>query len=202
MFQKYFHFFKILPFILILIFGGVILNYKVISLSTQYLIFKEMKKLPRYSLILVPGAGDSVNNKFFKGRINAAVEICNSQKIKKIIVSGRNDLPGYDEPADMETALIERGISPLIIEKDYGAKRTLQSVLLAKQELKKDSVIIVSQKAHLERTLFISRANRLKAVGYIAKENYPFRYRKYRTAREVLARLKCTMDCLKIWVIG
>ncbi|MEP7169758.1 MAG: ElyC/SanA/YdcF family protein [Bacteroidota bacterium] len=161
-----------------------------------------MKKLPRYSLILIPGAGDSVNNEFFKGRINAAAEIFNSQKIKKIIVSGRNDLPGYDEPADMETALIERGISHGIIEKDYGANRTLQSVLLAKEELKKDSVIIVSQKAHLERALFISRASRLKAVGYIAKENYTVRYRKYRTVREVLARLKCTVDCLKIWVNG
>src|SRR6185436_10632389 len=101
MFLYFFRILKILLFALILVFLIVTLNYKIISISTRNLIYDDVKKLPDYSVILVPGSGDSVNNYFFKGRMNAVAEICHSKKIKKIIVSGRNDLPGYDEPGDM-----------------------------------------------------------------------------------------------------
>ena len=202
MLERFFQIFKILLFIIILIFGIVILNYKVISLSTQRLIYYDVKKLPDFSVILVPGSGDSVNNYFFKARMNAVAEIYNSQKIKKIIVSGRNDLPGYDEPADMMTALMERGISPEIIVKDYGAERTFESVVQTFSGSKEDSIIIVSQKSHLERALFIAKAKGLTAAGYVAEDN-PWRYvRKIYRYREVLARTKCTFDCVVIWVSG
>jgi len=194
-------YFKICLFISILGCGSIILNYKVISWSTQHLIYYDVKKLPGYSVILVPGAGDSVNNIFFKGRMNAVAEICNSLNIKKIIVSGRNDLPGYDEPGDMETALIERGISPGIIVKDYGAERTLESVSQIVNREIKDSVIIVTQQSHLERALFLAKANGLNAVGYAAGGNLSRYVKEIFRVKELLSRIRCTYDCLRILVI-
>ncbi|MEO5572794.1 MAG: ElyC/SanA/YdcF family protein [Bacteroidia bacterium] len=190
--------FKILLLIFISGFGIIGLNYKIISLSTHNLIYYDVDKLPYFDVVLVPGAGDSINNKTFKGRMNAVAEIYNARKITKIIASGRNDLPGYDEPGDMETALIIRGIDRNIISKDYAGKRTFKSIVKAKAVLKKDSVIIVSQKAHLERALFIAKAEGLRAVGYVARENYYVPFRRYGTIYESLARLKCDVDCLKI----
>jgi SanA protein len=188
-------------FILIVCFGSVMLNYKIISLSTQHLIYYDVKKLPGYSVVLVPGAGDSVNNVFFKGRMNAVAEIYNSLNIKKIIVSGRNDLPGYNEPGDMEIALLERGICSEIIVKDYGAERTLESVSQTVNREIKDSVIIVTQQAHLERALFLAKANGLNAVGYAA-QGIPSKYvKEIFTIREVLSRVRCTYDCLKILLV-
>jgi SanA protein len=198
--MRSFQILKLVFFSLILIVCFIILNDKIISLSTRSRIFVEIKKLPAYAVILVPGAGDSVNNYFFKGRMNAVAQIYNSKKIKKIIVSGRNDLPGYDEPASMAMALIERGVSAELIVKDYGAERTIESIEKIASENKQDSIIIVSQKAHLERALFIAKAKGLKAVGFVADDN-PWRYvRNVFRLRETFSRLKCTFECLQIWI--
>ena len=189
--------FNLALFLCILVFVFIIVNYKVITLSTKHLIFTDAKKLPDYSVTLVPGSGDSVNNVYFKERMNASAELYHLKKIEKIIVSGRDDFRNLDEPQSMKTALIERGIPSEIIIKDYGARRTINSVDQLKYQLKEDSVIIVSQKAHLERALFLSKVKGLHVAGYPAKEYLHVKYRKFYQHREVLARIKCTYDCLK-----
>ncbi|MFI5218358.1 MAG: vancomycin high temperature exclusion protein [Bacteroidia bacterium] len=193
--------FRFIKFIFVVFISCIVfifINYKIISFCTSNLIYDDVKKLPGYSVILIPGVGDSLNNYYFKGRRDAAIEIYNSGKINTIIISGRNDLKGYDEPRDMFIALQEKGISPEIIIKDYGAERTIQSIFNLKNNNFSDSIIIVSQKSHLERALFLAKANEINAVGFIAKENLPEDYKKYYLIREIVARLRCTWDVIKL----
>jgi SanA protein len=193
LFDFVYRFAKIVLLGIILILTCIIVNYKIISLSALDLICFKSNQLPDYPYVLVPGSGDSTNNYFFKGRMDAAAEIFQSKKIKKIIVSGRNDLPGYDEPADMATALIERKIPAKNIIKDYGAERTFQSIDKYNYG---DSIIIVSQKSHLERALCIAKVKGVHAAGYVAADDPSENRRKKYRNREVFARVKCTWECL------
>ncbi len=65
----------------------------------------------------------------------------------------------------------------------------------APQILGTDQFIVVSQRFHLGRALFIAAAKRIEAVGYSAAD--PPSSRLYRTARlrEVLARVRSVIDC-------
>ena len=171
------------------------LNFKIISLSTAKNIYDDINSLPDYQVMLIPGVGDSVNNYYFRGRLDAAEKIFRSKKIKTIIASGRNDLKGYDEPRDIETAMLLKNIPQEIILKDYGATRTIETILSLKK-MNLDSIIIVSQQMHLERTVFIARAAGIHSIGFVAEENLPEHYKKYYLMREIIARLRCTWDFL------
>lgn len=188
---------KIIFFILIFSLSVLFLNYKLISLNVRKLIYTELGQLPFHCNVLVPGSGDSTNNYNFRGRINAVADIYVAKKVKRIIVSGRNDLPGYDEPKDMEEALIEKGIPAQVIVKSYDAERTIETIKMMKLHYPSDSLLIVSQKAHLERALFIARIFKLRAIGFVAEDNLPEKYRNYYRLREVFARLKWIGDFIK-----
>lgn len=193
-----FRFFKFIFLVFSSCIALIFINFKMISLCTGKLIYDDVKKLPGNSIILIPGVGDSVNNYYFKGRRDAVVEIYHSKKIKTIVISGQNDLIGYDEPHDMYFALQQKGVPADIMIKDYGAARTIESILNLKNYNYNDSIIIVSQKLHLERALFLAAVNKIQAVGYIANENLPENYKKYYLTREIIARLRCTWDVIKL----
>jgi vancomycin permeability regulator SanA len=191
---------KIIFWIFISCCSITLINYKVISLYSDSFIITEVHKVPDYSTILIPGSGDSVNNYVFKGRINTTAELYHSKKINKIILSGRNDLPYYDEPANMEQALLERNVPSNIIVKNYGARRTIESIVT--DNFQSDSVIIVSEKSHLERILLISKVKGFKALGLATKTNNQEKYRCDYFMRELLARIICSYECIGIMLSG
>jgi SanA protein len=133
-------------------------------------------------------------NPYFFNRIEAAVELYKSGKIKYIIVSGDNSRKDYDEPSNMKEELIKRGVPEDVIFLDYAGFRTLDSVVRAKEIFGQDSLIVISQKFHNERAVFIAEKNGIKAYGYNAKDIV---HKDYKTKiREILARNKVFIDLL------
>ena len=57
-----------------------------------------------------------------------------------------------------------------MIVRDYAGFRTLDSVIRAKKVFNCSSLIIVSQKFHNQRAVFIARKNGIDAVGYNSKD--------------------------------
>ena len=67
----------------------------------------------------------------------------------------------------MRKALVKAGIPESAITLDYAGFRTLDSVVRAKEVFGQGSgFTIISQPFHVERALFLARANSVDAIGY------------------------------------
>ena len=130
---------------------------------------------------------------YFKYRINPAVELYRAGKIKHIIVSGDNSLKEYNEPKQMQQALIQKGVPESAITLDYAGFRTLDSVVRGKKVFGQQKFIIISQKFHIERALFIAHKYGIDAIGFAALDP-PEKYSIKTKVREVFAKTKAVID--------
>ena len=109
-------------------------------------------------------------NPYFHARMDAAAELYNAGKVERILVSGDNRKMEYNEPEAMRRALAEKGIPAEIVFLDYAGFRTFDSVVRAKEVFGQDSFIVVSQKFHNERAIFIAGKKGIEAVGFNAAD--------------------------------
>ena len=134
-------------------------------------------------------------NDFFFNRIDATVQLFKSGKIKNIIISGDNSHTNYNEPLDMKVELVRNGIPDSVIYLDYAGFRTLDAVVRAKEIFGQSSYIVISQKFHNERAVYLARKYGINAYGYNAKEVTA--YKGFKTKlRELFARDKMFLDLM------
>ena len=172
----------------------VITNFWIIN-STSKHIYSEIENLPSKDVALVLGTSKyktgGGNNLFFENRIQAATELYNAGKVKKIILSGTKDPKYYDEPSDMKKALIQNGVPESAIILDGEGFRTIDSIVNGKKI--NGSFIIITQRYHAYRALFISAHLNVNAICYEAE--FPSEDYSYTTiVREVFARPKAILD--------
>jgi SanA protein len=155
------------------------------------------RDLPPAELGLVlgcsPNLGDGRPNLFFRKRILAATELYRAGKVERLLVSGDNGRRGYDEPSAMKEALIQAGVPAAHIGRDFAGFRTLDSVLRAQQVFGARKVIIVSQRFHAERAIYLARAHGLDARGFVAGDVHGPEGAKVRL-REVFSRIAAVLD--------
>ncbi len=184
-------------FLLIGIVASIIVSNLWINNATKNLIYGNVADIPARKVGLVLGASrltkTGAPNLYFKYRIEAAYLLYKNHKIKFLLLSGDNHVKGYDEPADMKEALIALGVPDSCLFLDYAGFRTLDSVVRCEEVFGEDSVIIISQKFHNQRALFIADKNNLNAIGFNAKEVNK-KYSLKTRFRECFARVKCVLD--------
>ncbi|NBC12776.1 MAG: hypothetical protein GVY09_05425 [Gammaproteobacteria bacterium] len=132
-------------------------------------------------------------NQFYRARIEAAAALFHSGKVQGILVSGDNATRWYNEPIAMQKDLIAAGVPAQFITLDYAGFRTLDSVIRAKEVFGQQQVIIVSQRFHAERAIFLARHFGLDASALAAADPAEQSLLKVR-AREVLARVAAVLD--------
>ena len=95
----------------------------------------------------------------------------------------------------MRKELIRRGIPAEAIVNDHAGFRTLDSVLRADLVFDQKEIIIVSQRFHIQRAIFIANAHGIKATGFVAKD--PAHRSAFQRVmfREYFARCKAWLDC-------
>jgi SanA protein len=107
---------------------------------------------------LVLGAGiknNSLPSNVLQLRLDKAIEMYKSGKLKKIIVSGDNSQLYHNEPRVMKNYLLQNEIPENIIIEDFGGRRTMDSCYRVKNFFKIDQVVIISQRFHLARAQFL-----------------------------------------------
>ena len=109
-------------------------------------------------------------NRYFEYRLDAAAALWRAKKVKYFLVSGDNRSPDYDEPTAMRAGLIKRGVPASAIYRDFAGLRTLDSVLRAQSIFGQKRLIIVSQRFHLSRAIFLARETGLEACGFEARD--------------------------------
>lgn len=176
----------------------VFYNNNKMSKDAKPFIYSSVKDIPAKKVGLLLGTTKYLKGKrknyFYSYRIDAAVKLYKSKKIKKIIVSGDNSTKRYDEPTSMQEDLIKKGVAKKDIVLDYAGFRTLDSIVRAEAIFSVKDYIIISQKFHLERAIFISHKKGHKSVAFIAKDikNTPAALRM--KVREFFARAKAYID--------
>jgi SanA protein len=168
-----------------------------ISHAAKGLVYETVDSISAQKAALVLGAAKNMGNLpnlYFTYRIQAAKELYDAGKVKVFVVSGDNSRKDYNEADDMRSALIDAGVPGNIIYCDYAGLRTLDSVVRMNEIFGQDSFIVVSQKFHNERAVFLARHYGLTAYGYNAKD-LPLNRSSYRTKiREFFARVKVFID--------
>lgn len=161
-------------------------------------LYNDINKVPAKKAALVLGTAKYMigggKNYFYTYRIRAAAELFKAGKVKAIVVSGDNRTKYYNETSRMKKDLVKEGVPSRYITLDPLGIRTLDSVVRAEAIFDLKDYIIVSQKFHLERALFIAKAKGQKVIGFIAKD-IPGTAAAYRMkAREYLAGAKAFLD--------
>ena len=135
-------------------------------------------------------------NPYYRYRINAAAELYHSGKVKGLLLSGDNSRKSYNEPQTMKDDLIKLAVPESAITLDYAGFRTLDSVVRAKKVFKQENIIIVSQKFHCERALFLAKNHGIKAQAFLAEEVLLRKSRIKVRIRELFARNKALFDLI------
>lgn len=157
----------------------------------------EAAALPEMPAALVlgtaPQLADGSRNPYFDYRIGAAAKLYRQGRVRRIIVSGDNRRHGYNEPDAMAAALAAQGVPPERIHADYAGLRTLDSVIRARDIFGQTRYIVVSQRFHNERAVYLARSRGIEAYGYNARD-VGFSFGLKTRLREYLARVKMFVD--------
>lgn len=165
--------------------------------SSRGKIFITVDTTPYCPVGLVLGCGQYLangrENLYFRYRIDAAEQVYKAGKVDVLIVSGDNHRKGYDEPGDMKNALIQRGIPAENIQCDYAGFRTLDSVIRAREVFCCNKLLVISQRFHGQRAVFIGNARGIETAAFAARD--VSRRAGIKTKlRERLARVKAVLD--------
>ena len=97
----------------------------------------------------------------------------------------------------MKNALIARGVPASAIVLDYAGFRTLDSVVRAKEIFGQTRLVIISQRFHNERAIWIAEHYGVDAIGFNAKDARKTKRSLMVThVRESLSRVKMFLDLL------
>ena len=113
-------------------------------------------------------------NRSLSDRLGAAVGLWQAGKVKYLIVSGNRASDSYDEPTVMRDVLIARGVPASVIYRDFAGFRTVTSIARARDIYRQRRLIIVSQRDHISRAIFLARHMGVEAWGYDAVGGVPF----------------------------
>lgn len=130
------------------------------SWKTAPYIYDELQDLPYRQVGVVLGTAKyyrtGVINQYYRYRIRGALNAYNSGKVNYLLLSGDNALQSYNEPMTMRRDLIKGGVDPADIVLDYAGFRTLDSIVRTRKVFDTNDFIIITQRFHCERALFIA----------------------------------------------
>src|SRR4029079_16779825 len=113
-------------------------------------------------------------NPWLSDRLAAAVELWRAGEIKELNVRGQRHSDSDDEPALMRDVLVARGVPASVIYRDFAGFRTVTSIARARDIYRQQRLIVVSQRDHINRALFLARHMGVEAWGYDAVGDGPF----------------------------
>ena len=142
--------------------------------------------------ILVLGAGvraDGSPSHMLEDRLLTAIKLYENGAAPKILMSGDHGTAGYDEVNTMKDFAIEKGVPSEDIFMDHAGFSTYESIYRAKDIFEAESVIIVTQRYHLYRAIYLAESLGLKAIG-VPADLRSYTGQSYRDMREHIARAK------------
>lgn len=170
----------------------IIIPNVVILLSTKDQISSDIQNIKTSDTGIVLGAsvysGGRVS-RIVNDRIESAVRLYREGKVKHLLVTGDHRGKYYDEVSTIKLWLIKSKIPVEKIIMDDGGVSTYESIYRAARNHNIKKAIIITQRYHLPRALYIANRYGISAQGFVAdQKSYTHVFWFY--VREYLARVK------------
>lgn len=169
-----------------------------ISLYVQHSTFRQIISVDASyegesaDFILVLGCAvysDGTLSPMLRDRLDRAIELYEAGAAPVILMSGDHQTDEYNEVDPMKAYAIEKGVPEEDILTDDAGLSTYDSVYRAKYVYHGSNILIVTQRYHLYRSLYIADHLGMNAVGAACDyEIYSGQF--FRELREILARNK------------
>lgn len=184
---------KILLLVVVIIVIGILLinNRVKTKYEDKIISLDEVNKLNDVDAIVVLGA--KVNDKkqvslMLKDRLDRGIDVLNTSVSDVLLLSG-DGVNDNNEIEGMRNYTSYMHVDDNYIKEDSYGVNTSSSMYNLKDKFKYKKVIIITQKYHMYRALYIANEIGLDAYGVIAREK-EYKGQLYRDLREVMARCK------------
>ncbi len=179
---------------LLCILAGLVVPLYMIA-ATYASIYSTTDAVPGAPVAMILGASVSsagVLSPVVRERADVAVALYHAHKVEKILVTGDDGSLTYNEVYPIGKYLLFAGVPQQDIFLDYAGFDTYSSMYRARAVFGVTSLIVVSQRFHLPRALYIAHALGLAAVGVDASS--PDGQYTYNFFREIPASNKALYD--------
>lgn len=173
------------------------LNFWVMT-STGDRIHSDVDNAPARNVAIVLGArvwDDGRPSRPLRDRLSTALELWDSGRVDKILVTGDHSRRGYDEVNTMREWLMARGVPDRVIYTDHAGLRTHDSMVRAARIFQVESAIVCTQRFHLHRAVYLAEAAGIDAVG-VPADRTVYVSRHWDAFREAMARPMAVVDAL------
>lgn len=183
--------------VIIVIATTLIINIYVKTTTKKQIVTETEVKKGDIDCIIVLGAGiwGDKPSPMLEDRLLQAISLYNNGVSDKIIMSGDHGKQDYDEVNIMKQYAIDKGIPSEKIFMDHAGFSSYESIYRAKEIFKAKKIIIVTQKYHLYRSLYIANQLGIEAYG-VGSDPRQYVGATYREIREILARNKDFVKCI------
>ena len=184
--------------IIIIVLIILLINFYVKNSTKNQIIEKDdYSTLKNIDCIIILGAGiwGDKPSPMLEDRLKEGILLYNNEVSDKIIMSGDHGREEYDEVNTIKKYAIENGIPTENSFMDHAGFSSYESIYRAKEIFNAKKVVIVTQKYHLYRALYIANQLGLEAYG-VGADTRQYVGAIYREAREILARNKDFIKCI------
>ena len=166
--------------------------------KTENVIYTNLTDVPKTKIAIIFGAGINGDkpSRYLKDRLDAGISLYKNHKVDKILLSGDNGRDEHDELTVMKLYCYENGVDTNKIYIDYAGFDSYSTMYRAKHIFKVDTAILVSQKYHLNRCVYLGDKLGVKSYGYSADQGVYPGY-KYYSFREKLSITKSVFDVMR-----
>jgi SanA protein len=157
-----------------LLLGGVLvagLPWIYIRWKTQARVFRAAPDAHSAPVAIVFGAGlyrDGTPMPVLADRVLTAVDLYKAGIVAKLILTGDNRFPDYNEPEAMRRLALQSGVPDSALVLDYAGRRTYDSCYRARFIFGVKKAILVSQAYHLPRAVYLCDQMGIDSTGVSA----------------------------------
>ena len=167
------------------------INLYMIGITKEKIL--DIKKLnDNYDVIIILGCKvyeDNTPSLMLVKRLEKGIDVYNMLNTK-VLLTGDNTRNDYNEVVAMREYLLNSSIPESDIILDYAGISTYDSIYRAKYIFKAKKAVIITQKYHMYRALYLANKLDLEAVGVVA-DDIPQKYIMLKNEiREILSRDK------------
>lgn len=188
---------KAVKLLLVLALAGCLalflVNYYIIRKEDKYIITADQAKtLEDVDCIMVLGCGvrpDGSPSGMLSDRLDQGIALYDEAVSDRLLMSGDHGKADYDEVNLMKQTAIDRGVPSDAIFMDHAGFSTYESMYRARDIFQVKKIVIVTQRYHMYRALYVAQAMGMEAYGVASDPRY-YGGQKLRDLRELLARPK------------
>ena len=174
------------------------INHSIIKTTSEQIVSSEAISDNHYDCILVLGCGvrpDGTPSDMLSDRLKRAVALYKAGVSKKIIMSGDHGRESYDEVNVMLDYAVRNGVPSDAVFTDHAGFSTYESIYRARDIFCVRKMVVVTQRYHLFRSLYICNRLGVDAVG-VDSDYHRYVGQKMRDIREIAARCKDFFTCI------